>query len=107
MSKKKKRRKHKGPHYFREPFNYRGVNCKAVSGERARKQCRKWNKFVGKRSELLKQGLVAEAEQLEAEYWGVSKDDNSNETHMVLETELEETLCDVVYDGYLNNFYYR
>lgn len=94
MSTKKKRRKHKGPHYFREPFNYRGVNCKAVPGERARKQCRKWNKFLGKRTELLKQGLVAEAEQLEAEYWGVSKGDNYYESNSALESELEGLFCD-------------
>lgn len=43
MGKKKKKG---GPHYFREPLTLRLVNCKKIPGERARKACREWNKYV-------------------------------------------------------------
>lgn len=43
MSKKKKRH---GPHYFTEPDTLRLVDCRQVPGERARKACQKWNKYV-------------------------------------------------------------
>ncbi len=55
-------------HYFREPKSFRGVNCKAVPGERARKACREWNKLVGLRSKLKGEGRVEELEALERPY---------------------------------------
>ena len=55
-------------HYFREPKSFRGVNCKAVPGERARIACREWNKLVGLRSKLKGEGRVEELEALERPY---------------------------------------
>lgn len=55
-------------HYFREPKSFRGVNCKAVTGERARIACREWNKLVGLRSKLKSEGRVEELEALERPY---------------------------------------
>jgi hypothetical protein len=33
-------------HYFSPPSTFRPINPKSVPGERARKNCRKWNKLV-------------------------------------------------------------
>lgn len=46
MSKKQKKKNKGGPHYFTEPNTLRIVNCKRIPGERARKACREWNKYV-------------------------------------------------------------
>lgn len=42
----KKKKKKGGSHYFSEPDALRLVNCKKLPGERARKACREWNKYV-------------------------------------------------------------
>ena len=101
MSKKKKR-KHSGPHYFFEPDSYRVVNCKRVPGERARKNCRKWNSFVKKRAKLKQQGRFEEMKQLEAEYHGIES--TSETTENKNEWLEEEVNC--IYDGYSGEFYY-
>ena len=56
------------PHYFREPKSFRGVNCKAVPGERARKACREWNKLISLRDKLRVEGRIAELAELERPY---------------------------------------
>ena len=55
-------------HYFYEPNSFRGVNCKKVAGERARKKCQEWNAFIGKINKLKAEGRIAEAEELERPY---------------------------------------
>jgi len=55
-------------HYFREPKSFRGVNCKAVPGERARKACREWNKLISLRDKLKAEGRIEELEELERPY---------------------------------------
>lgn len=55
-------------HYFREPKSFRGVDCRKVPGERARKDCKKWNKFVAHLQKLRREGLIAQAEELERPY---------------------------------------
>jgi hypothetical protein len=55
-------------HYFREPKSFRGVNCKAVPGERARKACREWNKLISLRDKLRAEGRIEELEELERPY---------------------------------------
>ncbi len=70
---KKKKGKNRGGHHFYEPNSYRTVNCKRIPGERARKQYRKWNKFVSQRAKLKQQGLFEEMKQLEAEYYGLQE----------------------------------
>ena len=70
---KRKKGKKCGGHHFYEPNSYRTINCKRIPGERARKQCRKWNKFVSQRSKLKQQGLFEEMKQLEAEYYGLQE----------------------------------
>lgn len=52
-------------HYFHEPKSFRGVNCKGVAGERARKKCREWNKLISKIQKLRREGKIVEAEELE------------------------------------------
>lgn len=52
-------------HYFYEPNSFRGVNCKKVARERARKKCREWNAFIRKRNKLRAAGRIVEAEELE------------------------------------------
>lgn len=56
------------PHYFREPKSFRGVNCKAVPGERARKACREWNKLISLRDKLRAEERIEELEELERPY---------------------------------------
>ncbi len=56
------------PHYFREPKSFRGVNCKAVPGERARKACPEWNKLISLRDKLKAEGRIEELEELERPY---------------------------------------
>jgi hypothetical protein len=55
-------------HYFHEPKCFKGVNCKQVPGERARKKCREWNKLISKLQKLRREGKIAEAEELERPY---------------------------------------
>ncbi|NEO17249.1 MAG: hypothetical protein F6J98_18455 [Moorea sp. SIO4G2] len=98
MSKKKKK-KHPGGHKFYEPSDYRPVNCKNVPGERARKKCKKWNKFVAERSKLKKQGLFEEMKKLEEEYHGI---DLTQETTVDTPDCLEEE--ELYYDGYLDEY---
>ena len=54
--------------YFHEPKSFRGVNCKKVAGERARKKCRDWNAFIRKINKLRAEGQIAEVEELERPY---------------------------------------
>lgn len=55
-------------HYFHEPKCFKGVNCKKVPGERARKKCQEWNKFISKLQKLKREGKIVEAEELERPY---------------------------------------
>ncbi len=54
--------------YFHEPKSFRGVNCREVAGERARKKCRDWNVFIRKINKLRAEGRIAEVEELELPY---------------------------------------
>ena len=52
-------------HYFHEPNCFKGVNCKRVPGERARKKCQEWNRFISRLQKLRREGKITEAEELE------------------------------------------
>ena len=51
--------------YFFPPNSFRIINPKKVSGERARKKCREWNRLVRQRNRLRKERKFEEAKQLE------------------------------------------
>lgn len=52
-------------HYFCCPDSFRLVQCKKVSGERARKKCREWNKLIKQRNKYKKQGDLENVKLIE------------------------------------------
>jgi len=52
-------------HSFFPPSSFKLINCQQVPGERARKDCRKWNSLIRKRNKCKNVGHLDEVKEIE------------------------------------------